>query len=366
MPRRKGPAQRALAMRELADLTAEAALTAAPGYQSVVLKASETISRVAGGLARKVEGPAVLVLPDNATPQELRTARTRQAARRGQEVYLPSWSSVAQALPDAFLRTALFAASSSIQKQNELVLAGDRSLLVANEEIAAFRDISLLFSGYRLCQYDRQVYATCLEHYRELPLAPEDSTRHIRTTFHAFAQQMGGTHNAKTYLAIRASLLRLSFAQLRLRYGRLNIEVPKLLSVTFEDGGPSGDMHGRDQLLLRITEPVADLFGVASWSTVHKAASDYDGLRGWLAHFYASHSRARWVPVETLYKLSGYESRMSNFRDSLTKALDKLRSPRTPECSRVKEYTFSPDRSKVYVVREAWQPGHTRELFAEA
>lgn len=348
-------AKRAAEMRQLADLTAEAALTAAPGYQQIVSQASDAIHRMAGSMARKVKGdePAVVVLPDNATMQELSTARTRQAARRGQEVYLPSWSSAAQALPDAFVRSALFSASSAIQKQNDRVLSGDRSLMVANEEIAAFRNISLLFSGYRLCQYDRQVYSICLEYYRERPLDPEGSTQHIRTTFYAFAQQMGSTHNAKTYLAIRASLLRLSFAQLRLRHESLNIEVPKLLSVTFEDGGSSGEMHG-GELLLRITVPVADLFGVASWSTVHKTASDYDGLRGWLANFYASHSKARWIPVETLYRLSGYNSRFDNFRDSLVKALDKLKSPCTPDCSRVKQYKLSPDRSQLYVVRDRW------------
>lgn len=338
-------------LRELAELTAAAALRVDTGQQLTVMRAAARLGDIADNMAlkQKAEQPAVMELPENATNHELRSVRARQSARRGQEVYLPSWSSVAQALPDAFIRSALFSSSSAIQKQNPQILKGDLSLLEANLEIASFRDIRLLFSGYRLCQYDRQVYATCLDYYRELPLAPEDSTRHIRTTFHEFATRMGGTHNAKTYLGIRASLLRLSFAQLRLRYARLNIEVPKLLSVSFEDGEPTGDMHGSDMLLLRITEPVAELFGEAQWTAVDKAALDYDGLRGWLAGFYASHTKAQWLPVERLYALSGYESRFSNFRDSLVKALDKLMSPDTPDRSRVSRYHFSPDRTKLYV-----------------
>lgn len=354
MAKRKTNAERIAELRDLAERTATAALTAEPGYQMTVLDASETIGNIANSMSRKAEQPAVLVLPDNATNQELRSARTKQAARCGREVYLPSWSSVAQALPDAFLRTALFSSSSSIQKKNDQVLAGDRTLLVADHEIASFRDIRLMFSGYRLCQYDRQVYATCLEYYREHPLVPEDCTLYIRTTFHEFASKMGSTHNAKTYLAIRASLLRLSFAQLRLRYERLNIEVPKLLSVSFEDGATTGDMHGSNMFLLRVTEPVADLFGVACWTAVDKVAVDYDGLRGWLASFYASHGKAKWLPVETLYQLSGYESKLSNFKDSLSKALDKLMESSTPLCSRISKYHFSKDKTALYVVREEW------------
>lgn len=357
MAKRKTKTEFAAELRELADQTANAALTAAPGYQLTVMHAAEKLGNIANNMARKqdAEQPAVLVLPDNATNQELSAARTRQSAKRGREVYLPSWSSVAQALPDTFLRTALFTSSTFVQRQNDLVLAGDSSLLVADDEIASFKDIRLLFSGYRLCQYDRQVYATCLEYYREHPLAPEDSTRHICTTFHAFADRMGSTHNAKTYLGIRASLRRLSVAQMRLRHKRLDIEVPKLLSVSFDDGSAAGgEMQGSDKLLLRVTEPIAELFGVACWTAVNKTAVDYDGLRGWLANFYATHSKAKWIPVETLYRLSGYESRMTNFRDGLTKALDKLMEPNTPSCSRVAKYNFSKDKTTLYVVREEW------------
>lgn len=347
-------ADRATELLELADRTLHAAMAVGPEQQQIVLKASETIEKIGRSMLRKIPEVAVLELPENATVKELRSARTRQAVRRGQELYLPIWSSAGHALPDVFRRTALFSASSGIQKQNDLVLAGDGAMLMSNAEIASFNDISLLLSGYRLCQYDRQVYATCLEFYRERPLAPVGSHQPIRTTFHALATLMGGTHNAKTYQAIRASLLRLSFATLRLRSKGIDTVVPSLLSVTFEDDGSSGEMHRRG-LLLSITEPVADLFGRASWSTVDKAVSDYDGLRGWLANFYASFNMARWLSLETLYKLSGYDSRPVNFRNSLITALDKLQSDRTPESSRVRKYKISADRKQVLVALECWR-----------
>lgn len=368
--RRKTGADRIAELRNLADVTSQAAMTAAPGFQLSTLEASEEISKMADRMERSKakaaeREPAVLVLPETATNQELATARVRQSTRRGQDVYLPSWSSVARALPDAFLRTAVFSTSSSIQKSNDQVLAGDRSLILANEEIATLNNMRFLFTGYRLCQFDRQVYATCLEYYRELPLAPMDCTRHVRTSYHEFASRMGGTHNAKTYLAIRVSLLRLSYAQVRIRSQRLDIEVPKLLSVHFDDGSENGEMKGADQLMLRVNESVAELFGVGAWTAIELPAVDYDGLRGWLGSFYATHDKSMWLPLETLYRLSGYESKPSNFRDSLIKALDKLKSPDTPECSRIARYSFGTyldkntgkEKERVIVYLERWS-GH--------
>lgn len=358
------PSEKSIAeLRDLADQTSKAALTAAPGHQDVVKNAAKKIDAFADGMERRRSAvaeavPAVLVLPDLATNQELATARVKQSTRRGQDVFLPSWSSVARALPDAFLRTAVFSTSSSIQKSNAQVLAGDKSLLVANEVIASLNILSIIFSGYRLCQFDRQVYAACLDYYRERPLAPTNCTKHVGTSYHEFAGRLGATHNAKTYKAIRASLLRLSFAQIRMRRDSMDIEVPKLLSVHFDDGSATGELKGSDTLMLRVTESVAELFGVGSWTAIDQQVVSFDGLRGWLGSFYATHKGPKWLPVETLYKLSGYESKPSNFRDSLVKALDKLKEPETPECSRVEKYVFSKDQTKLRVILGRW-PTHT-------
>jgi hypothetical protein len=209
-------------------------------------------------------------------------------------------------------------------------------------------------SGYELCQFDRIVYATCLDYYRQVPLCPEEGTRHLGTTFYEFARRMGNEYSVKAHRAIRASLLRLSFAQMRIRYNRLNIEIPKLLSVTFEDGEPSEDFKGSDVLLLRVTTSVAELFGPGSWTAVENEAVGYDGLKGWLASFYAGHAGPQWLPILTLYGLSGYESHMRNFRASLVRALEKLRAPRTPTCCHVAKYLFSKDGKRIYVVRSEW------------
>ncbi len=366
--RRQNLADRATKLRDLAERTSDAAMVCPPGFQLIPLEAAEELNDEADRLDRRAAAsaepePAVLVLPETATNQELSKARTRQSTRRGREVFLPNWSSVTRGLPDAFLRTALFSTSSSIQRSNHQVLEGDKSLIIANEVIASMNNLRFLYSGYRLCQFDRQVYATCLDYYREQPLAPLDCAKQVRTSYYEFAKRMGGTHNAKTYVGIRASLLRLSFAQIRIRSDRLDIEVPKLLAVNFDDGSASGELMGADTLALCVTEPVAELFGVAAWTAIDLPAVDYDGLRGWLGSFYATHDRAKWLPMEMLYQLSGYESKMSNFRDSLIKALDKLKSLDTPQCSRVVRYSFGTyldketgkEKENVIVYLEGWR-----------
>lgn len=141
---------------------------------------------------------------------------------------------------------------------------------------------------------------------------------------------------------------------MRLRFDRMNIEVPKLLSVTFEDGEPGDDFKGSDALLLRVTTSVAELFGPGAWTAVDDEAVRYDGLRGWLASFYAGHSAAQWLSVERLYQISGYKSHFRNFKASLCSALDKLKDAQTPARSRVATFHFSEDGTKIYVVRCEW------------
>ncbi|WP_429315354.1 plasmid replication initiator TrfA [Paraburkholderia sp. GAS448] len=323
-----------------------------------VIGAAKQLLDIADGLERRkkkaLEQPAVAELPANATADEIHHSRRRQATRMGSDVYLPGWSASARALPNAFLRSALFSAGRSVQTDNANLLAGRSTCLAAEEKIATFKNTTVMSSGYGLCQFDRLVYSTCLDYYREVPLCPEESLLYERTTFYEFARRMGNKYSAKTHRAIRASLLRLSFAQVRVRHERMDIEVPKLLSVKFEDGGSVEDFKGSDVLLLRVTASVAELFGAGSWTAVDNEAARYDGLRGWLANFYAGHAHPKPLSVELLHRLSGYESNKRNFRVGLVRALERLKDLDTPACSRVASYHFSEDGTTIYVVRSAW------------
>ena len=356
----KSARRRVEELRELASRTAGVGLEVTLSQRKTVFDAAERLEQIASSLERNADKesvePAIALLASNATADEVQTARRRQAIRRGAEVYLPSWSAIAWALPNAFLRTALFSTTRSVQARNEELLSGSDSLLVAGKEIASFANLTLTFSGYELCQFDKRVYAACLDYYRDIPLSPEEHAEYVSTSFYEFIKRLGNKYSLKAHRAVRASLLRLSFAQMRLRYKRMNIEVPKLLSVSFEDGDAGGDSKGSDLLMLRVSVSIAELFGSGAWTAVSKDAAAYDGLMGWLASFYASHSLPQWLPITNLYRLSGYESHMRNFKSSLTNALEKLKATEVPDCSRISAYHVSKDGSRICVVRATWAP----------
>ncbi|MFM0543736.1 plasmid replication initiator TrfA [Paraburkholderia strydomiana] len=356
----KSARRRVEELRQLASRTAGVGLEVTLSQRKTVFDAAERLEQIASSLERNADKepvePAIALLASNATADEVKTARRRQAIRRGAEVYLPSWSAIAWALPNAFLRTALFSTTRSVQARNEELLSGSDSLLVAGKEIASFANLTLTFSGYELCQFDKRVYAACLDYYRDIPLSPEERGEYVSTSFYEFVKRLGNKYSLKAHRAVRASLLRLSFAQMRLRYKRMNIEVPKLLSVSFEDGDGGGDFKGSDLLMLRVSESIAELFGWGAWTALSKDAAAYDGLTGWLASFYASHSLAQWLPIKDLYRLSGYESHMRNFKSSLTNALEKLKATEVPDCSRISAYHVSKDGSRICVVRAKWAP----------
>ncbi|MYN47784.1 hypothetical protein GTP23_22370 [Pseudoduganella sp. FT93W] len=347
--------------RKLAEDTAKAALHAPLSEQDTILRAAERLAKNADSLERRALAnaaqptPSVVTLSVDATGAEVKKARKRQAIQQGTETYLPAWSDVAMGLPTHFLRSALFSTREHVQTCVPTTGDEEHSSMVVNKKINSFDNLNLTLTGYELSQFDRKVYATCLDYYRDSPLAPKGSESYIKTTFYQFIKRMGQSYGLNTHRAIRASLLRLSLAQLRLRYNDWNLEVPKLLTVSFKDGAINGKYNASDILTLQISESIAKLFGPGQWTAVDKDAVIYDGLKGWLASFYAGHSQAAWLPVDTLRQISGYSSDRSNFKKSLIAALEKLKEECTPNCSRVSEYHFKDDGTAVMVVRSAWK-----------
>ncbi len=338
---------------------ATAALTAAPGFQSTVLSGAERLQRIGASLARKSKAttPRVAILPANATAAELRKSRRTQATQQGNLVYLPAWQESAQALPNALLRCALFASTDSVQAENTKALAADTSNVVADERINSYDTVTVTLTGHKLCQFDRKVFAACLDFYREIPLAKDDSAKSVETTIYGFALRMGQSYGLNTHRAILASLLRLSSVKIQIHTESGDNDIPRLLSVKFKDGDAQR-LKGSDPLELKVFSSIAKLFGPRAWTVLEKTAVAYDGLHGWLASFYASHACGKWLEVNWLHELCGYKSHGRNFRTSLLKALDKLTSEDTPESCRIKEYHLSANGLKLLVLRPGWKkPG---------
>lgn len=328
---------------------ARAALDSAGTQQATLAAGSHSLAlaaRRAAARAKADELP-ILELEPTATPAAVNAARTRRAVRRGRDVYLPCWSDYAVGLPNALLRSRLWTAGDG----------GDEWMECA--EIATLgQDARILYTGRQLTQYDRRVFAACLDYYKEgRPLSDGCSSAWVCVSFFQFAQSMGLSYTLNTHKAMRGSLIRLEAAALRLGTGNLELPVPRLLEVAFDDGyhhRPEHELKGRDQIAFRVLEQFATLYGPTAWTAVPKPALELRGIRSWLAGFYATHRAPRELPLSKLQTLSGMTCRPNDFRACVTRALDELTKPGVDNEIRVKSYQVSADRKAITVVLTRW------------
>lgn len=339
---------------------ARAALDAAGSQQETLEAGSRTLAlaaRRAEARAKADEHP-ILELEPTATPAAVNAARTRRAVRRGRDVYLPSWSDYAVGLPNALLRSRLWTAGEGCEAWMEA------------EEIATLgQDARILYTGRQLTQYDRRVFAACLDYYKEgRPLSDGGNSAWVCVTFYQFARSMGLAYTLNTHKALRASLVRLEAAALRVGAGNLELPVPRLLEVAFDDGyhtRPDKELKGSDQIAFRVLAQFAALYGPTAWTAVPKPALELRGIRAWLAGFYATHRGPRELPFSKLQSLSGMTCRPNDFRACVQRALDELSNPETEDDIRVVRYRVSDDRKAITVVLARWGASPTQPVSAE-
>ena len=315
---------------------ANAVRLAAEAYDDEVVRACAVAAAdTMQAIANKREGDEpVLELAANASNIELREARLRQAVRRGVEVYLPSWRETNTGMPNLLLRSALFAAANNPDEA------------VAEETIASQGDTSITLTGFRLAGYDKRVFAVCLNHYRQdRPLsAVQGECQWIRISYWQFAKELGVEPGSNVYKAIRASLIRLNAAHLRLRLKRRDIPLPRLIEVAFDDGhnaaAPASSLvKGGDVIAFRVLDAMANLFGAQEWTAVcDSAVHDFSGLPAWLATFYSTHARPYALQVSDLWRYSGAVCDLREFRRRLKSALEKLQGEDVPAAIRVAGY----------------------------
>lgn len=332
-----------------ARAVARAALGAVGSQQETLEAGSKSLALAARRVAarEKADEAPILELEPTATPAAVNAARTRRAVRRGRDVYLPCWSDFAVGLPNALLRSRLWTAGEGCDAWME------------GAEIATLgQDARILYTGKQLTQYDRRVFAACLEYYKEgRPLSDGRSSAWVCVSFYQFAQSMGLAYTLNTHKAMRASLVRLEAAALRLGAGNLELPVPRLLEVAFDDGyhsRPEKELKGSDQIAFRVLEQFAALYGPTAWTAVPKPALELRGIRAWLAGFYATHRAPRELPFSKLQELSGMSCRPNDFRACVTRALDELSQPDTDAEIRVARYQVSAERKAITVVLARW------------
>lgn len=335
-----------LGATNLEQMAAAVRVVAAASLDVQARAGAQDAANYLAAVARRAAAPAswtdpVKTLPPGASERELRQVRLRQAAQRAEDIYLPLGRPGSVALPNALLRSALF---SSANHQGDAV---------KEEVIAAQGDVSITLTGLRLGGYDRRVFAVCLQAYQQdcpLPGSADPESAWILSSFYQLSQLLGVSYGEQVRAAIRASLIRLNAALLRVRYKRRDVPLPRLVEVVFDESA-YGE-RGAGTIQFRVHKCIAQLFGVYAWTHVSEAAlHQFSGLAAWLAAFYQTHAGPYPLLLADLKQYSGQDCEPREFKRRLLRALEQLQDEDVPEQVRVAGFELEGHSITVHLLR---------------
>jgi hypothetical protein len=219
-------------------------------------------------------------------------------------VQLPLWPEPVRAVPNGFLRSALFGA-----------IAKGKRRYIDGEQLAALDGIEIRYTGQRLDQGDLDVWESVLHAVRLQELG---ST--CRVTSYALLKLMGKTDTGKNRATLNKRITRLVASALTVKQGRYSY-IGSLIAGAAKDEETQEWVIELDAKLRPLF--AADQFTQVEWAVRHKL--DGKPLAQWLHGFYASHAAPFPLKIETLHRLCGSEAgEMWKFAQTLRKALDDV------------------------------------------
>ena len=240
-------------------------------------------------------------------------ARAKQRAERAplpgaplpkNVVQLPLWPEPVRAVPNGFLRSALFGA-----------IAKGRRRYINGEDLAAVDGVTIRYKGERLDQGDLDVWESVLHAVRLQELGSQ-----CRVTSYALLKLMGKTDTGKNRATLHNRIERLVANAVTVKQGRYTY-IGGLIRFAAKDEETQEWVIELDEKLRPLF--AGDQFTQVEWGVRH--ALDGHQLAQWLHGFYASHAKPFPLKVETLHRLCGSEAGlMSDFAKKLRKALDAV------------------------------------------
>lgn len=224
-------------------------------------------------------------------------------------VKLPLWPDAVRAVPNGFLRSALFGA---IQR-------GPRRYM-KREQIAALEGIEIYYTGERLDQGDLDLWEMLLHIARLQGLGNE-----CRVTAYQLLKALGKTDSGKNRDILDIRLSRMKATGVDVHIGRYGYE-GSLIDEIYRDKETREYVFRANPKLRSMFEP--DQFTQVDWAV--RRELDGQPLAQWLHGFYASHAKPYPMSVSKLRELCGSDyERLNNFRRDLRKALDSLEKAST-------------------------------------
>jgi hypothetical protein len=202
-------------------------------------------------------------------------------------VQLPLWPEPVRAVPNGFLRSALFGA-----------IAKGKRRYIDGEQLAALDGIEIRYTGQRLDQGDLDVWESVLHAVRLQELGSQ-----CRLTSYALLKLMGKTDTGKNRVTLNKRITRLVASALTVKQGRYSY-IGSLIAGAAKDEDTQEWVIELDPRLRPLF--AADQFTQIEWAVRHEL--DGQQLAQWLHGFYATHAKPFPMKVETLLNLSGGEN----------------------------------------------------------
>ena len=219
-------------------------------------------------------------------------------------VQLPLWPEPVRAVPNGFLRSALFGA-----------IAKGRRRYINGEDLAAVDGVTIRYKGERLDQGDLDVWESVLHAVRLQELGSQ-----CRVTSYALLKLMGKTDTGKNRATLHNRIERLVANAVTVKQGRYTY-IGGLIRFAAKDEETQEWVIELDEKLRPLF--AGDQFTQVEWGVRH--ALDGHQLAQWLHGFYASHAKPFPLKIETLHRLCGSEAGlMSDYAKKLRKALDAV------------------------------------------
>jgi len=247
----------------------------------------------------------------NKERQALIDAEAEQAkakAEAAKVIKLPIWPEAVRAVPNGFLRSALFGA-----------IAKGKRRYMEGEQLAALDGVEVCYTGQRLDQGDLDVWESVLHSVRDQNLGSQ-----CRITSYALLKLMGKTDTGKNRETLHKRIVRLRSGTVELKQGR-HVYIGGLIDEAFKD-------EETQEWVIELNPKLRALYGAdqftqVDWSVRH--ALDGKPLAQWLHGFYASHAKPYPIKIETLHRLCGSDSELRRYRQTLHEALSSV----TEACS---------------------------------
>jgi len=227
-----------------------------------------------------------------------------QQKSQTQKVQLPLWPEPVRAVPNGFLRSALFGA-----------IAKGRRRYINGEDLAAVDGVTIRYKGERLDQGDLDVWESVLHAVRVQALGSQ-----CRVTSYALLKLMGKTDTGKNRTTLHNRIERLVANAVTVKQGRYTY-IGGLIRFAAKDEETQEWVIELDEKLRPLF--AGDQFTQVEWGVRH--ALDGQQLAQWLHGFYASHAQPFPMRMDTLLSLAGSENEHPrSAQQKLRKALDAV------------------------------------------